>query len=287
MAQGEELPVVFSVGSDQLVGIVHTTSSTADIGVVVVVGGPQYRVGSHRQFVLLARALACVGVPVMRFDRRGAGDSDGSPRDFARIDQDIKAAIDEFVVSSGVSRVVLWGLCDAASAILMYASTDSRVAGLVLLNPWVHSSAIEARVRFKTYYAGRLRSAEFWDKLRNFEIDLRDSISSLWRYARWATRFGRERERRAYPNFIERMRAGWLAYDGPVLLVLSGDDLSAAEFRELVNDSPEWKAMMQSKNPRTFEIADANHTFSSEQWRVAVERETIAWIKQLQRDSAP
>ena len=101
------------------------------------------------------------------------------------------------------------------------------------------------------------------------------------------TRFGRERERRSYPNFIERMRAGWLAYDGPVLLVLSGDDLSAAEFRELVNDSPEWKAMMQSKNPRTFEIADANHTFSSEQWRVAVERETIAWIKQLQRDSAP
>lgn len=281
--QGDQLPVVFCVDADELVGIVHTTQAAPTIGVVVVVGGPQYRVGSHRQFVLLARALATAGIPVMRFDRRGAGDSGGTPRDFERIDADIKAAVDQLIARTRASRVVLWGLCDAASAILMYAHTDVRVAGLVLLNPWVHSSAIEARVRFKTYYAGRLRSAEFWEKIGKFDIDLRDSVSSLWRYARWATRFGRKRERRSYPPFIERMRLGWQTFKGPTLLVLSGDDLSAAEFGELINDSPEWKALMAGKTIETLEIVEANHTFSRREWRAAVERATVSWIGKLER----
>ena len=38
---------------------------------VIVVGGPQYRAGSHRQFTLLARHIAAAGYPVLRFDARG------------------------------------------------------------------------------------------------------------------------------------------------------------------------------------------------------------------------
>lgn len=52
------------------------------IGVVVVVGGAQYRVGSHRQFVRLARRLAAAGHPVLRFDLPGMGDSPGEPVPF-------------------------------------------------------------------------------------------------------------------------------------------------------------------------------------------------------------
>ena len=42
--------------------------------VLVVVGGPQVRAGSHRHFVQLARHLATHGHAVMRFDVRGMGD---------------------------------------------------------------------------------------------------------------------------------------------------------------------------------------------------------------------
>jgi len=52
-------------------------AAAADTGVLIVVGGPQYRVGSHRQFVMLARFLADHGVPCMRFDYRGMGDVSG------------------------------------------------------------------------------------------------------------------------------------------------------------------------------------------------------------------
>ena len=64
----------FECGDDTCIGIVASNAdvaSRADIGVVIVVGGPQYRVGSHRQFVTLARALAASGVPALRFDYRG------------------------------------------------------------------------------------------------------------------------------------------------------------------------------------------------------------------------
>ena len=49
-----------------------------------MVGGPQYRVGSHRQFTLMARAFAAAGYPVLRFDYRGIGDSEGESRGFER-----------------------------------------------------------------------------------------------------------------------------------------------------------------------------------------------------------
>jgi alpha-beta hydrolase superfamily lysophospholipase len=75
---GTEYPLRFDRAGVPLVGIVHPAGKPAgDIGVVVVVGGPQYRVGSHRQFVLLARDLAAAGIPTLRFDTRGMGDSGG------------------------------------------------------------------------------------------------------------------------------------------------------------------------------------------------------------------
>src|SRR5881398_3691346 len=79
---------------DALVGILHEPTSPAEVGVVVIVGGPQYRVGSHRQFVLLARTLAAAGFAVLRFDYRGMGDSSGEQRSFEAASADIGTAVD-------------------------------------------------------------------------------------------------------------------------------------------------------------------------------------------------
>jgi len=79
-----EQVVVYECQGQRCVGLVHAPGA-ASIGVVIVVGGPQYRVGSHRQFLLLARSLAADGVPVLRFDYRGMGDSEGDIRDFENV----------------------------------------------------------------------------------------------------------------------------------------------------------------------------------------------------------
>lgn len=90
-------------------------------GVLIIVGGPQYRVGSHRQFVLLSRRLAGEGYPAMRFDYRGMGDAGGAMRSFEDVRADIGAAIEAFQRAvPSLRRIVLWGLCDAASAALLY-----------------------------------------------------------------------------------------------------------------------------------------------------------------------
>lgn len=162
-ATAQERAVVFACGDAGLVGVVHLPPAPARRGVLIVVGGPQYRAGSHRQFLLLARSLAAGGYPVLRFDHRGIGDSDGPYPGFEALDADIAAAIDAFVIHCPeIEEVVLWGLCDAASAILFYAHRDPRVAGIVLLNPWVRTPAGEARAYLRHYYLRRLGERDFW-----------------------------------------------------------------------------------------------------------------------------
>jgi hypothetical protein len=57
----QEEALAIPCGAERLVGILAKPSVCGDTGVVIVVGGPQYRAGSHRQFVLLARTLAAAG----------------------------------------------------------------------------------------------------------------------------------------------------------------------------------------------------------------------------------
>ena len=103
-----EEPFVFRHGGDDLLGIVHRAGTDARVGVLIVVGGPQYRIGSHRQFLLVARALAAAGVPVMRFDYPGMGDSGGRFPGFENTDDEIRSAIDAFFARVGRHNEVIF-----------------------------------------------------------------------------------------------------------------------------------------------------------------------------------
>ena len=281
-----ELPFLFSIADQQAIGILHSAEHPARLGVLVVVGGPQYRVGSHRQFLLLARALAAHGFSTLRFDYRGMGDSDGEARDFEAVSVDLRVAVDELIARTNVEGVVIWGLCDAASAALMYAHSDARVAGLILLNPWVHSPTSEAKVRLKSYYLSRLRSREFWRKLLSFNLAWRDTLSSLWGYLRAAVaRPAATTTDDVSVHFIERMRRGWTAWRRPVLLILSGDDLTAAEFRQLAGADESWRSLVESPLVTSVNIAPANHTFARAEWRALVEQHSCRWLDELANTS--
>ncbi|MBL4589441.1 MAG: hydrolase 1, exosortase A system-associated, partial [Alphaproteobacteria bacterium] len=155
--------IAYACEGETVMGILYQPERPLTVGMVLVVGGPQYRVGSHRQFVVLARFLAEQGVSVLRFDYRGMGDSSGVMQDFEQAQPDIKAAVNIFFEhNASVKKVVLWGLCDAASAIGFYAAGDDRVKGLVLLNPWVRTEQGESKAYLKEYYLKRLVSRAFW-----------------------------------------------------------------------------------------------------------------------------
>lgn len=275
MPADPETAFTVACGGEHLVCIHHGAAAGARLGVVVIVGGPQYRVGSHRQFVHLARGLVRAGFPVLRFDCRGMGDSSGAERSFEDVDADVRAAVDALLARSpSLEGVVLWGLCDAASAALMYAHRDPRVRGLVLANPWVRTQAGEARARIGDYYTGRLASRGFWRKLAAGGIDWRDSARSLAGALRRALARGGDA-----PGYVGRMLEGLERFRGPVALILSGDDLTAAEFRRLARGDRRWRRAVRRRVQETWVLEGASHTFSSAAWRDAVTARTAEWLR--------
>lgn len=273
----QERALTFACGAAVLVGIVHVPSTAARRGVLIVVGGPQYRAGSHRQFLLLARSLADRGVPAMRFDHRGIGDSDGPYRGFEALDDDIAAAIGAFVAECPeIEEVVLWGLCDAASAILFYAHRDPRVAGVVLVNPWVRTPESEARVYLRHYYLRRLTERDFWRSMLAGRVNPMAAAASLLRLL--GRLFGRAPASGATAALPDRMADGLARFQGPALLIMSGQDLTAREFEDAAYQSAAWRRLLAEERVRREDLASADHTFSRRAWRDKVANWTLDWL---------
>lgn len=275
----EERALNFSCEGQQLVGIVSVPAQPCTRGVLIVVGGRQYRVGAHRQFALLARSLAQAGIAAMRFDCRGMGDSSGEARAFEDIGSDLRAAADRFMAElPHLRELVIWGLCDGASAAMLYAHTDARVRGLVLLNPWARTEDGHAKATLKHYYGARLFDAAFWRKLASGQFAFAASMRSLMGFAKRATAAPSATGKSALPS---RLLAGMERFDGGVLLIMSGEDLTAREFSDLAAASPSWRALLTQPRVTRRDLPGADHTCSSHVWRDQVNRWTGEWVSAL------
>jgi exosortase A-associated hydrolase 1 len=288
-----ESAIGFDCHSDALVGILHRPPRPRRRGIVVVVGGgPQYRAGGHRQLTLWARTLCDEGYPVFRFDYRGMGDSQGEFRGFLDVDDDIRCAIDRFCAElPEVDEIVLWGECDAASAILLYAYRDRRVRGAVLLNPWVRTEAGAARAVLRFYYLQRLLQPSLWKKIFSGRFNPLASARSALALLRQA------RAQRSVPAptaaggsldapisrslpLTESMLMGLRRFEGNLMLVLSGRDLIAREFDVLIDGSSGWKRALTQKRIARHDLAEGDHTFSSAVLRGQVITWGLEWLRQ-------
>lgn len=279
-----ERAISFDCAGNSTVGIVHAPNAYSDLGVVVVVGGPQYRVGSHRQFVQLARALAAAGHAVIRFDVRGMGDSDGAPRGFEDINADIGAAIDALLAHApGVRQVALWGLCDGASAALLYVQStrDVRVAGICAVNPWVRSEVGLARAQVKHYYLDRVLAREFWVKLLRGGVGL-SALRELSSKLVLVTRSTGTSATHCGEAFTERMAFACENLPlGGLFMILSENDLTAKEFADHIALSSRWERALRTVAAQRCEIRGADHTFSALDAQTEVATQTIRWLADL------
>jgi exosortase A-associated hydrolase 1 len=238
-------------------------------------------VGSHRQFVLLARHLAAAGYPVLRFDYRGMGDS-VARRAISRLLARISAAPSTHSarLTATSSASSYGGLCDAASANAFYALGDPRIVGQIALNPWVRTAEGEAQAFIKHYYLQRLMDPALWRKILRFEFDaaasLRDFVSKL-RHSRSASSVTARVDNRSLP---QRVREAQMGFAGSTLLILSGNDLTAREYEDRVNETPAWRSWTLAPPVSLRRLDAADHTFSRAVWRDQVAAWCSEWLGQ-------
>jgi exosortase A-associated hydrolase 1 len=269
-----ERAVTFACAGCELLAIIHQPQLSTDTAVLIVVGGPQYRVGSHRQFVQLSRALANEGIGSLRFDYRGMGDSQGIKQNFDEICDDLTAAGDLLCKELGCKNFVIWGLCDAASAAMIYAHKDARIAGLILLNPWLKSEQAMGKTMIKHYYVQRLLSREFWQKLFSGKLKMIDSLSDAKNFVQDSV----ATQKAVQGSYQERMQKGVSLFSGPLCIILSGVDLTAKEFEEQAFSGNAW-SRLKSKDTLVHRISQADHTFSKTELKRQVEQISIDFVQ--------
>ncbi len=275
--------LTFEAAGEELVGIIDAPAKASREGILIVVGGPQYRVGSHRQFTLLARSLAASGVAAMRFDHRGIGDSTGDETSFEDIGPDIAAALDAFVAACPeVTDVTIWGLCDAASAACINAGSDARIKKLVLLNPWFRADGGLSRGYLMDHYLGRLTSGKFWRDLISGRVNVLAPLKNLFGSSDAPSELAAPEtapETSAPLSYQERMFAGLRMFDGKILLVLSGEDVTAREFESETRRDRRWRRLLRRPQVQIERLSDANHTFGNRLWRDRVAALTLAFLR--------
>jgi pimeloyl-ACP methyl ester carboxylesterase len=103
-----------------------------------------HHVGPFAWYTTMARRLAVTGVPSLRFDLSGVGDS--TPRSdgawsLERAVADVRAAMDWAEESKNAKRFVLVGICSGAVLAHHAAVRDRRVAGAVFLDGYGYKTA--------------------------------------------------------------------------------------------------------------------------------------------------
>ncbi len=99
--------------------------------------GLVHHVGPNRMYVRLARQVASLGYPSLRFDLSNRGDSDARRDGLSFLAggvADLRLAMDLMHKTLGVERFVLLGICSGAINSLYAATVEPRVVGAVSID---------------------------------------------------------------------------------------------------------------------------------------------------------
>lgn len=124
--------------------------ATPALGMVICNPFGYEAICAHRSLRRFAEDAAALGIPVLRFDYDGTGDSFGSELDADRLGAwvaSIDHAIDHLTRVSGATRVVLFGVRLGATLASLAAAARADVAGIVALAPVVSGRAYVRELR--------------------------------------------------------------------------------------------------------------------------------------------
>ncbi len=166
-------------------------SAPGATALLIVSGGNEIRSGAHAGMAQLASRIAEQGFPVLRYDRRGIGESTGQNGSFLDSAAEIAAAAEFLRAEQKAGNIVAFGNCDAATALALFGP-KAGIDGYVLANPWVIETESAPDTEEPTISSAAIR-ARYWDRIRNprsvidllsGKIDIRKLLKGLRQAAR-------------------------------------------------------------------------------------------------------
>ncbi|MFM7348125.1 MAG: hydrolase 1, exosortase A system-associated [Erythrobacter sp.] len=254
----------FGCGSLTLVGTLDTAPGRS--GLLIVSGGNEIRAGAFGGQADMAARIARAGFPVFRFDRRGIGDSEGKNRGFRSSAKDLSAALEAFrTMAPQLARVVAFGNCDAASALML--AKGAGCDALVLSNPWTieqeengAEAAAPPPAAIRARYAEKLSNPKEIMRLASGGVNL----SKLARGVAQALR-------PAPPpsSLAQEMATGLASFPGPVRILLATADRTAQVF----------ESAWEKADPRIRRCDGAGHAYVEPEHRAWLEAQLLEMLR--------
>lgn len=245
----------------QLAATLDLPAQPAAVGLLLVTGGNETRSGAWGNQAQIAAQMAAQGYAVLRFERRGVGDSTGHNTGYAESVADLACAMAALRGAvPALDRVVALGNCDAASALMLAGGAGAD--GLVLSNPWTieEESAAPSVKALREHYKKRLLNFGAVKRLLTGKVSLTGLVKSLANMAKPAPP----------PSTLATQLATALAgFGGPVRLLVAGNDYTGQAFLE------GWDA----KDSRLAICKGASHSFSEPHARVWLADQIIAALE--------
>ena len=170
-------------------------SSPARDVVLLLNSGSIHHIGPSRLYVTIARSCAARGIPAIRLDLSGVGDSGlraGEQENAPYADSagvDVREAVEFAVKRYPGARMHLFGLCSGAYHGLKAAAAGLPLRSVVMVNPltffWKPGMSLEYPdfqiTSESNRYARNSRSLSSWLKLLRGQVDLRAAAGVLWK----------------------------------------------------------------------------------------------------------
>jgi len=243
----------FACNGERLVATLDQAVGTT--GLLLVTGGNEVRSGAWAGQAQFAARIAAEGYPVLRFDRRGCGDSEGDNAEFRESNADIAAGLAALRAECPqITRVMAMGNCDAASALMLAGGAGADA--LILSNPWTFEDAAADEAppsAVRNHYRGRLGDWRAIKRLLTGRVALGPLLRSLISAAKPLP---------PPSSLAQGMARGVANFTGPIRFLIAGQDRTGLAFLSTWNQADE----------RVQQFRAATHSY--------VERDAREWLIQ-------